>query len=280
LLVSDLDGRWRVRRIDGLLPPMFGVRKRIRGDRGETAAGPLPGLPFRVERSGDRAFLIYSPPLSMFVDELRLETGGSWLGRTTLGGHELGRFRMTRGWYMETKTKEARDVNGDENLRAKLIDYVQNAHAMEQNVLLMLDSLILTTKDQELVKMFRAHKEETRRQEQRLRERRKALGGLGLVSAGKDLTAIAAAQAKGLADLWRSDKPVQNARDAFATEHLEIAAYEILERLAERAGDAETARIASENRAEEEAMAGRIAENWDRFLDLALDERGVRAEER
>ena len=178
------------------------------------------------------------------------------------------------------ETKEKRDVNGKENLRAKLVDYVQNAHAMEQNVLLMLDSLILTTKDQELVEMFRVHKEETRRQEQRLRERRKALGGLGLVSAGKDLTAIAAAQAKGLADLWRTDKPVQNARDAFVTEHLEIAAYEILERLAERAGDDETAGIARENRAEEEAMARRIAENWDRFLDLALDAKGVRAEER
>lgn len=262
------------------MPPMLGVRKRIRGNRGETAAGPLPGLPFRVERRGDRALLTYRPPLSMFMDELTLEAGGSWLGRTTLGGRELGRFRLLRGWYMETKTEEATDVNGNENLGAKLKEYVQNAHAMEQNVLLMLDSLILTTRDQELVKMFRAHKEETRRQEQRLRERRKALGGLGLVSAGKDLTAIATAQAKSVADLWRSDKPVQNARDAFVTEHLEIAAYEILERLAERAGDAETARVARENRAEEEAMAERIAENWDRFLDLALAEKGVRAKER
>jgi ferritin-like metal-binding protein YciE len=278
--VSELDGRWRVRRTGGLLPPMFGARKRIRGDRGVTAAGPLPGIPFRVQRKGECATLTYRPPLSMFVDELTPEAGGSWLGRTTLGGREVGKFRMTRGWYTKSRTKEASNVNGKENLDAKLIDYVQNAHAMEQNVLLMLDSIILTTKDQELVKMFRAHKEETRRQEQRLRERRKALGGLGLVSAGKDLTAIAAAQAKGVTDLWRSDKPVQNARDAFVTEHLEIAAYEILERLAERAGDAETARVARENRAEEEAMAARIAENWDRFLDLALDQQSARTGER
>lgn len=165
-------------------------------------------------------------------------------------------------------------MNRDERLRAKLVEYVQNAHAMEQNVLLMLDSIILTTKDQELVTMFRRHKEETRRQERMLRERLKALGGVGLASAGKDLTAIAAAQVKGLADLWRSDKPAQNARDAFVTEHLEIAAYELLERLAERAGDAETAEVARENRAEEEAMAERIASNWDAFLDLALGETG------
>jgi ferritin-like metal-binding protein YciE len=94
---------------------------------------------------------------------------------------------------------------------------------------------------------------------------------------GKDLAAIGAAQVKGIVDLWRPDKPAQNARDAFVTEHLEIAAYEMLERLAERAGDPETAAVARENRAQEEAMARRIAENWDRFLDLTLAEQGIRA---
>jgi ferritin-like metal-binding protein YciE len=164
-----------------------------------------------------------------------------------------------------------------DRLRRKLVEYVQNVHAMEQNILLMLDSMILTTRDTEILQMLRRHKEETRRQEQRLRERRKALGGLGITSVGKDLSAIATAQVKGVTDLLRADKPVQNARDAFVTEHLEIAAYELLERLAVRAGDEETAAVARENRAEEEAMARRISENWDRFLDLALAEQGIRS---
>lgn len=164
-----------------------------------------------------------------------------------------------------------------DRLRGKLIEYVQNVHAMEQNVLLMLDSMILTTRDQEILQILRRHKEETRRQEQRLRERRKVLGGLGVASVGKGLSAIATAQIKGVTDLLRTDKPVQNARDAFVTEHLEIAAYELLERLAVRAGDEETAAVARENRAEEEAMAKRISENWDRFLDLALEEQGIRS---
>jgi ferritin-like metal-binding protein YciE len=126
------------------------------------------------------------------------------------------------------------------------------------------------------VGIFRRHKEETRRQQQRLRERLRALGGPRPVSVGKDLAAIATAQVKGVGDVLRTDKGVQNARDAYTTEHVEIASYEILERLATRAGDEETAAVARENRAEEQAMAERITANWDKFLDLTLAEQGLR----
>jgi ferritin-like metal-binding protein YciE len=273
--VKDLEGDWRVERRGGLLPPMIGVRKRIRGDRGETRIGPLPGWPFRVERREGRVALIYYSPFPVLVDELWAGARGSWLGLSTLGGRELGRFRMSRRGYNDTSSEEGESMSREGKLNRKLIEYVQNVHAMEQNVLLMLDSMIVTTRDEEIVEMLRQHKSETRRQERLLHERLKALGGSGLTSAGKDIAAIAAAQAKGVADLWRTDKAARNARDAFVTEHLEIAAYELLERLAERAGDPETAEVARTNRAEEEAMAGRIASNWDRFLDLALSEEGI-----
>ena len=275
--MKELEGDWRVERLGGSLPPMIGVRKRIRGDRGETRIGPLPGWPFRIERREGRVALIYRLTFPTLVDELRAGARGSWLGRSTLGGRELGRFRMSRRGYNDTRPEEGRSMAREGKLNRKLVEYVQNVHAMEQNVLLMLDSMIVTTRDEEIVEMLRQHKAETRRQERLLHERLKALGGFGLTSAGKDIAAIAAAQAKGVADLWRADKAARNARDAFVTEHLEIAAYELLERLAERAGDQETAEIARTNRAEEEAMAERIASRWDRFLDLALAEEGIRA---
>jgi ferritin-like metal-binding protein YciE len=274
--MRSLEGEWRVKRLGGLLPPMVGVRKTIRGGAGETRVGPLPVWPFRAKRTFESVDLIYRRPFSTFVDEVRRAPDGSWLGRMTFLGLELGRFRMTPIEHRKAgRNEEEVEVNQQQKLRRKLVEYVQNVHAMEQNILLMLDSIILTTEDPELTAMFRAHKEETRRQERRLNERLKALGGLGLASTGKDLTAIASAQAKGVADLWRADKPVRNARDAFVTEHLEIAAYEVLERLAERADDLETAEVARENRAEEEAMAQRIASNWDGFLDLTLAGQGI-----
>jgi ferritin-like metal-binding protein YciE len=56
---------------------------------------------------------------------------------------------------------------------------------------------------------------------------------------------------------------------------MEIASYELLERVARRAGDEETAEVAGRNRAEEQEMARRIEARWDRFVELSLREAGI-----
>jgi hypothetical protein len=88
--IGTLEGDWRVERVDGVLPPMAGVWKRIRGGRGETRVGPLPAWPFRVERRGERVTLVYRPPFSALVDELGAAPDGSWLGRCSVGGSSGG----------------------------------------------------------------------------------------------------------------------------------------------------------------------------------------------
>jgi ferritin-like metal-binding protein YciE len=66
------------------------------------------------------------------------------------------------------------------------------------------------------------------------------------------------------------DTPVKLAGFAFAFEHLEIAGYELLARVAERAGDAETVAVARRIAEEERRAAQRIAATWDDAMDAAL----------
>jgi ferritin-like metal-binding protein YciE len=87
---------------------------------------------------------------------------------------------------------------------------------------------------------------------------------------------VGATLLKGVGDRARGDKAGKNARDGYTAKHLEIAAYRLLERLAERAGDHQTAEVARRNMADEEEMARWIDASWDRTLDLTLQENGIR----
>ena len=163
----------------------------------------------------------------------------------------------------------------DERLKEKLGGYIEDAHAMETNVLQMLDSMISTTTDPKVREELERHKGQTERHEERLRKRLEELGRS--TSTVKETQTIVGALMKGVVDQVRGDKPGKNARDGFVTEQMEIASYELLERLAERAGDKQTAQIARQNRRDEEAMAKKIAGKWDKFVDLTLEEEGIDA---
>ena len=63
------------------------------------------------------------------------------------------------------------------------------------------------------------------------------------------------------------EKVLKNAKDACATEALEIATYTAIERLAEAVGDDETARLAASIRADEEAMLARILREIPKLTD-------------
>jgi ferritin-like metal-binding protein YciE len=85
-----------------------------------------------------------------------------------------------------------------------------------------------------------------------------------------------AALMKSVLDAAPDDSPGRNARDGFATEHMEIASYEMLERVARKAKDKKTQAVARQNREEEEAMARSIAAKWNKVVELSLKEEGVR----
>ena len=161
----------------------------------------------------------------------------------------------------------------DDQVEQKLVDYIEDNHAMERNVKRMLESMISTQKDERILADLTRYHEETDRHIQLLEERL-AAHGKG-ASTRKDLQALGGAFGKGLIDMFRGDKEGKNMRDAYVTEHLEIAAYQLLERLADRAGDGETAAVARTIRADEEAMARKIDGTWDIVVDQTLKDEGV-----
>jgi ferritin-like metal-binding protein YciE len=253
--VAELDGVWNVERESGLLPPLHGVRKRIAGSRGQTLFGPVP---VRFDVVGNE--LRYRAPLLGLVDHVQAD-GDGFVGRATYFGREVGRFRMIR----ERSTMS--------DLNSELVKHIDEAYAMEQNVLRMLDGMISTTDDAEIVRELEHHKIQT---EGHAAKMKAALDRHGASpSMVREVGGILGALAKLPLDMVRPEKAGRNARDGYTTEHMEIAAYELLSRIAERAGDEHTANDARAIIAEEREMATTIEANWDRFVELSLTEAGV-----
>jgi ferritin-like metal-binding protein YciE len=253
--VAELDGAWVVDRVSGALPPLHGCVKRINGNRGTTEFPHLPGMPFEVRGLE----LHYRSPFAMLVDKLEPQNGG-YLGHATMLGREFGRFRLRRLTTMD-------------QLKAQLIRHIDEAHAMEQDVLRMLDGMISTTDDPEILDALEHHKLQTQNHAERMAQRLEAHDTSP--STVKQIGGVLGALAKLPLDFVRGEKAGRNARDAYAMEHLEIASYELLRRIAQKAGDAETAEAAAEIIAEEQAMAKLIEEHWDKFAELSLREEGV-----
>jgi ferritin-like metal-binding protein YciE len=122
-----------------------------------------------------------------------------------------------------------------QQLSGQLVKHIDEALAMEQNVLRMLDDMIETTADEEIKSDLRQHKLETEQHVDRLQQRLAAHDASP--STAREAAGIAGALMKGVVDMVRQEKAGRNARDGYATEHLEIAAYQLLERVAEKAGD-------------------------------------------
>jgi ferritin-like metal-binding protein YciE len=252
--MDGLDGVWDVRRTAGALPPLVGVRKRIRGTRGETVVLRGPALPFDVRENTLR----YRAPFAFLVDVLE-PAGDGFHGRATAFGRTYGEFELRRSRVTDIQTE--------------LISHIDEAHALEQTVLRMLDGLIQSADDPELIDRLEHHKLETQHHESLMRGRLEAHGATP--SMVRQAAGMLEAVLKLPLDLMRGERSARGARDAYTTEHLEIASYELLRRVAERAGDEETARACLDILEQERAMAQFLEENWDRFAELSLREAGV-----
>ncbi len=161
----------------------------------------------------------------------------------------------------------------------KVVQYLEEAHASETALVSVLQSQIAMTPRGSYRDGLEKHLDETRRHARRIQERLSELKGAGnpllaLVGFTETLIGQSIALTKAPFDLLRGsggeEKVLKNAKDACATEALEIATYTALERLASRVRDDQTAKLAASIRADEERMLARILREIPKLTDAVV----------
>lgn len=167
-------------------------------------------------------------------------------------------------------------MSQSEKSQQKIVQYLNEAHGSEQTLIRVLQSQIAMTPRGPYRTGLETHLDETRNHAERVGRRLKALdqGSNPLTAVvGAVETALGQVLALGKTpfDLLRGsggeEKVLKNAKDACATEALEIATYTALERLAKGVGDEETAKLAASIRADEERMLARILREIPKLTD-------------
>ncbi|MDZ5645782.1 ferritin-like domain-containing protein [Nitrospirillum sp. BR 11828] len=162
-----------------------------------------------------------------------------------------------------------------------LVDWLRDAHAMEQQAETMMTALCERIENYPPVRdRLQQHIAETRTQAQRLERCLERIGGD--TSAIKDLAGRATAFGQGLSGMFVDDEIVKGALASYAFENMEIASYTILIAAAEAVGDTETRDLCDQSLQEEKAMAAWLVEHLPaltkKFLarDEVLEEGGKR----
>jgi ferritin-like metal-binding protein YciE len=157
-----------------------------------------------------------------------------------------------------------------ETLEEQLTKHLTDAHSIEVQALLQMRVAPRMARDPQLARAFREHIVETEEQERLVRERLAVRGADP--SRLKDIAGRAGGVGMVLFARTQPDTPGKLVAHAYSYEHMELAAYELLSILAERAGDSETAAVARSIREQEAAMAERLAAGFDRAVEASLRE--------
>jgi ferritin-like metal-binding protein YciE len=150
------------------------------------------------------------------------------------------------------------------DLDAHLDRYLKDAHALERQADQLLRIAPRLVDDGELAGILASHLLQTRGQLRRVGDRLRARDSRP--SRPKDLALRAGALNIGAFFAAQPDTTVKLAGFAYAFENLEVAGYQLLRRVAERASDPETATMAAEISAEESATAELIAGSWEQVV--------------
>src|SRR4051794_38383687 len=158
-------------------------------------------------------------------------------------------------------------------LEEQITKYLTDAHSIEEQALVQMEQAPRMAGDPELAQIFRAHIAETRDHEQAVRAELDRRGASP--STVKDVAGKLGGWGMVLFARLNPDTPGKLIVHGYSYEHMELAAYELLRRMGERAGDQSVVELAERLGGQERAMADRVAEHWDRAVDAALKDKGA-----
>jgi ferritin-like metal-binding protein YciE len=186
---------------------------------------------------------------------------------TQIGAEEKRMADRLAGLFDVAVDASLRELD-DEDLDRHLDHYLQDAHALESQASQLLALAPGLVEDEGLAAIFEEHLGQTREQRRRVEGRLEArrtrpsrLKDIALRGGALNIAAFFAAQ---------PDTDVKLAGFAYAFENLEVAVYELLRRVAERAGDSDTAATAAEISTQEGVVAERIASTWERTMRVQM----------
>jgi ferritin-like metal-binding protein YciE len=159
----------------------------------------------------------------------------------------------------------------ERSLDEQLDKYLTDAHSIEEQALTQMRAAPKLAGDPAIAEAFRAHCKETERHERLVRERLEARGG----STSRFKKAVMVAGGKGFV-LFAKSQPDTTGKlvtHSYSYEALEEASYELLKRVAQRAGDDATVAMANEILREEVAMEERLAGLFDASVEASLREK-------
>ncbi|CEJ14510.1 hypothetical protein BN1110_04842 [bacterium YEK0313] len=151
-----------------------------------------------------------------------------------------------------------------------LVDWLRDAHAMEQQAETMLNTMASRVDDYpDLKARILSHVEETRAQADRLRSCIEKRGeGPSII---KDTGGKLMGMAQGLTGLIMEDEVVKGVLASYTFEHMEIMSYRLLIKTAELADDSVTAGLCEQSLNEEIAMQRWLEENAPKILLRYVD---------
>lgn len=154
------------------------------------------------------------------------------------------------------------------SLSEQLVKYLTDAHSIEEQALAQMKAAPRLAGDPQIAAIFERHRDETEEHERLVDQQLRKRGAEP--STIKDLAGKLTGHGFGMFAAANPDTPGKLIVHAYSYEHMEEAAYDLLARIAQRAGDQPLEQMARRIEAQEREMSERVAGCFERAVELSL----------